>query len=84
MTQTRHTTKHRGLITYMNHPVLREYSHGTFRQIKREMLYDLRDVYTLQRVLEMDSVVEYNVVLVSPTTGEVQVVGSASIEEVRD
>lgn len=83
MTQTRHTTKHRGVISYKNNPVLREYSDGTFQQIKREMLYDLRDVYALQRVLEMDSVVEYNVVWVSPATGEVQVIGSASIEEVK-
>lgn len=70
-----------GSVHYTNNPVLREYSGGTFAQVKAEMVFDLPDTYRLRKVLETDSFIEYNVI--HHTADEVKKVGVAEIQEVR-
>ena len=73
----------RGSVHYTNNPVLREYSGGTFAQVKAEMVADLPDRYAFQRALETDSFIEYNVVWRTPAGHNTKLVGVAEIQEVR-
>ena len=69
-------------VRYNNNPVLREYSGGTFGQIRTELVADLHEGHRLRKVIETDSFIEYEIVWWK--AGVTQLVGFAEIEEMKN